>query len=251
MKVIIIEDEKPAIEKLKKGLRSTGKNIEVLAELPSVESAVDWLTKHSMPDLIFMDIELSDGLSFQIFEKTNISCPIIFITAFDDYWQTAFEKNGIDYLLKPFRQEKLNTAIEKYTHLQQHFSANLQSLLSQSPASSKDAYKKRFLVKRGIDFVSIRIEEIAYFYATHKLVCMVDQQQQKFVLDESLAEIESQVDPALFYRVNRKFLVSQNAIRKIQVYPKSKLLLELNPSVNEEVIISQENTAAFKKWMGE
>jgi len=250
MKIIIIEDEKPAAEKLQKAIQKADPAIEVAAVLGSVALSIEWLQQHPVPELIFMDIELTDGLSFKIFEKTTISSPVIFCTAYDEYWQEAFEHSSIDYLLKPIKQQKLETALGKYDKLKQHFTSNMQQLLQSQQIGGTATHKKRFLVKRGTDYVSIKTEDIAYFYATHKLVCLVDNKNQKFILDQSLADIEKQLDPAHFYRVNRKFLVQLNAIKKIRSYSKSKLLLELDPPINDEVIVSQENAAAFKDWMG-
>ena len=250
MKVIIIEDEIPAAEKLEKALQKTTMQPEVLAVLRNVESSVNWLKEHPSPDLIFMDIELTDGSSFKIFEEVNISCPVIFITAYDDYWQTAFEHNSIDYLLKPLRGEKLEAALAKYEKLKKYFRENFKQLLEYNKEPSPGEYKKRFLVKLGTDYISIKSEEIAYIYATHKLICMVDLGGRKFILDLSLSDIEKQLDPDLFYRVNRKYLVNMNAIKRIKSYPKSKLLLEIEPPVNEDVLVSQENVMAFKEWMG-
>jgi two-component system LytT family response regulator len=176
-----------------------------------------------------------------------VTSPVIFCTAFDEYWQEAFEHNSIDYLLKPVKQDKLETALNKYDKLRKHFVAGFQQSLQQ-PIGNE--YKKRFLVKRGTDYVSIRTEDIAYFYAAHKLICMVDNRNQKFILDQSLADIEKQLDPSQFYRVNRKYLVRLSAIKKIKSYPKSKLQLELEPAINEDIIISQESAAVFKEWMG-
>ncbi len=249
MKVIIIEDEKPAAEKLRKALLKADGNIIVETVLDSIQSASAWFRSHEIPDLLFMDIELSDGLSFQLLNKVNITCPIIFCTAYDEYWQEAFEHNGIDYLLKPVSDEKLQQALNKYESLKKYFAKNLQQLL-QSQQKQGAEFKKRFLVKRGSDFISIKTEEIAYFYATHKLVCMVDNSNQKFILDQSLADLEKETNPSIFYRVNRKYLVNVSAIQKIKSYPKSKLELELKPAAPEEVIVSQENAAAFKEWMG-
>lgn len=255
MKCVIIEDEKPAAEKLMSLLAVCNQPVFVEVVLGSVKEAISWLQEHPAPELIFMDIELSDGLSFKIFEATNVECPVIFTTAYDEYWQEAFEHNSIDYLLKPVKSEKLEAALNKYQKLKQHFTgyqalANWPST-SSSAQTSPSGYKKRFLVKRGTDYISIKTEEVAYFYATHKLVCMVDSSGQKFIMDQSLADIETQVDPAVFYRVNRKYLVNMSAIKRIKAYPKSKLLLEISPLVTEEIIISQENAAAFKQWMGQ
>ena len=202
-----------------------------------------------MPDLIFMDIELTDGLSFTIFDACPITCPVIFTTAYDEYWQEAFEHNSIDYLLKPVRQEKLEAALKKYNVLQQHFSANLQQLL-QWKQQDKTEFKKRFLVKRGADLLSIKAEDIAYFYATYKLVRLVSFSGDKYILDKSLADVEKETDPAHFYRINRKYLVHINAIKRMKAHQKGKLLVEVQPPVSEEIVISQENKGAFKQWIG-
>lgn len=250
MKVIIIEDEKPAAEKLRKAIQKADTSIEIVTLLNSVQASVSWLQQQPLPELIFMDIELSDGLSFKIFEKTTITCPVIFTTAYDEYWQEAFEHNSIDYLLKPVKQDKLEAALKKYDVLKKYFAANFQQLLRSQEKEQPKGHKKRFLVKRGTDYISIKTENIAYFYAAHKLVCLVDNSGQKFILDQSLADIEKLLDPAQFYRVNRKYLIHLNAIKKIKTWPKSKLQLEIEPSVSEDIVISQENTAAFKEWMG-
>ncbi|MEO5682602.1 MAG: LytTR family DNA-binding domain-containing protein [Chitinophagaceae bacterium] len=250
MKVVIVEDEKPAAEKLQKAIMLAGKNISIEAVLGSVHAAINWFQQNPPPDLIFMDIELTDGLSFKILENGAVTCPVIFITAFDEYWQEAFEHNSIDYLLKPVKQEKLEAALHKFEKLKQFFTGNFQQLQQWRKQEEYPAYKKRFLVKRGMDYITIKTEEIAYFYATHKLVCMVDCRGQKFILDKSLADLEKETDPAQFHRLNRKFLVSIQAIKKIKTYPKSKLLIEVDPQVNEEIIVSQENVNAFKEWVG-
>lgn len=247
MRVIIIEDEKPAAQKLRKAIVKTDGEIEIPAVLHSIQEAAEWFKGNLMPDLIFMDIELTDGLCFSLFEKVNITCPVIFTTAYDEYWQEAFEYNSIDYLLKPVKEDKLEAALGKYDKLKKYFSQNLQQLVQHN---NQDGYKKRFLVKRGIDYVSLRVEDVAYFYAAHKLVCMIDNRGQKFILDQSLADIEKTVDPSQFYRVNRKYLVNMSAIKRIKSYPKSKLQLELEPTLTEEIIISQENVTSFKEWMG-
>jgi len=248
MRTLIIEDEKPAADKLKKAIQKTGLGIEIIAQLDSVQSAIQWLRTQEQPELVFMDIELSDGLCFKIFETVSVPCPIIFTTAYDEYWQEAFELNSIDYLLKPVKQEKLEAALKKYDVLKQYFASNFQQLM-QTKQANTPAYKKRFLVKRGTDYISVKTEDIAYFYATHKLVCMVNKKAEKYILDISLSDIEKQIDPVSFYRINRKYLVNMSAIKRIKSYPKSKLEVEVDPPVNDEIIISQENVAAFKDWM--
>jgi len=247
MKVIIIEDEKPSAEKLQKALLKTDAAIQVQAVLSSVAGSVEWLKQNQQPDLIFMDIELTDGPSFNIFSKITITCPVIFVTAYDEYWQEAFEHNSIDYLLKPLKQEKLQAALHKYNLLKQHFAANLQQLLAwQQPAGG---YKKRYLVKRGPEYIAVKTGDIAYCYATHKVICMVDAQNQKYILDTSLADLEKDLDPSVFFRINRQYLVNINAVKKIKAFGKGKLQVEVVPAAGEELVISSENVNAFKEWM--
>ena len=251
MKTIIIEDEKPAAEKLKKTLMRYDNSIEVLVVLDSVASATQWLRQNPVPDLIFMDIELSDGLSFKIFDNHTIHCPVVFTTAYDEYWQEALEQNSIDYLLKPIRQEKLENAINKYKKLKNHFSANYPAIFQQLQPKNQNAdYRKRFLLKKGNDLIALKTEDIAYCYAAHKIVFIVDNKAQRFILDRSLNDLEKELDPAVFFRINRKYLVNMHYIQRIKTHIKSKLLVELNPPASEEIIISQENAMAFKQWMG-
>ena len=250
MKVLFVEDEKPAAEKLQHALRVSQKDVEVLSVLTSVKETVIWLNENPAPQLIFMDIQVADGLSFKIFEQKTISCPVIFVTAYDEFWQNSFEYNGIDYLLKPVRQEKLDAALNKYKKLKEYFASDYKQLLYHREPDSRGEYKKRLLVKKGLDYYSLKTEEIAYFFAAHKVVFLVDKEGQKFILDKSLAEIEKEIDPRLFYRVNRKYLVNMNAISRIKSYSKSKLLLEVMPGPQEEIVISPENAGSFKTWLG-
>jgi len=250
MKIIIIEDEKPAAEKLLIALKKIKPDIDTLATLRTVNDSVKWLKANPNPDLIFMDIELTDGSSLSIFDQVSIQSPVIFTTAYDEYWQAAFEHCSIDYLLKPIREEKLQLALSKYDKLKLFFADHFQQLSEYSEDNLGSSYKNRFLVKRGKDFVSLACSDIAFFYATHKLVCLVDNKGQKYILDNSLADIEKQLSPAMFYRVNRKYLININAITRMKSYPKSKLQIETIPPVSEEILVSQENVMAFKAWMG-
>ncbi|MFT3682044.1 MAG: LytTR family DNA-binding domain-containing protein [Ferruginibacter sp.] len=250
MNIIIIEDERPAAEKLQKAIKACSPHANILAVAGTVQAAVEWLQQNALPDLVFMDIQLTDGLSFKIFEQVKIGCPVIFTTAYDNYWQEAFEYNSIDYLLKPIRQEKLENALQKFETVKQYFSTNLQRLVQYHQEGSTEKYRKRFLVKRGSDYFTVKTEDIAYFYAIHKVICLADNEGHKFILDRSLADIEKETDPAIFYRVNRKYLINISSIKKIKAYAKGKLQLELQPPTEEEIIVSQENTSAFKEWMG-
>jgi two-component system LytT family response regulator len=246
--VFLIEDEKPALEKLTGMLHEVDPEIHIAGTAMSVRESVDWLQQHPAPDLILMDIALSDGSSFEIFEQAYISCPVIFITAYDEYWQEAFEHNSIDYLLKPVKKEKLTAALQRYDKLKDHFKSRLTALLNTHQETG--VYKKRFLVKRGNDLFSINCEDIAYFYAAEKMVCLVDTKGQRFVLDQSLAELEKQLNPEDFNRVNRKFILQRKSILRARTYSKSKLLLDVSPPIGEDIIISQEYLAHFKAWFG-
>lgn len=248
-RILIIEDEKPSAEKLASLLREVDPESVLAGVVMSVKQSVDWLTSHPAPDLILMDISLSDGASFDIFGQVQITCPVIFITAFDEYWQEAFEHNSIDYLLKPVRKEKLAAALARYEKLKDHFSQRLQAMLHPAPYQDQ-GFKQRFLVKRGNDLFSIRTEDIAYFFASEKLVCLVDTKGQRFVLDQSLTDLEKQLDPMMFNRVNRKCIVQKKSILRAKAYSKSKLLLDLDPPFAEDIIISQESVMSFKSWFG-
>jgi two-component system LytT family response regulator len=252
MKILIIEDEKPAVEKLKKALFQYDGEMEVLGTPASVQEATSWLRENPVPDLIFMDIELTDGLSFRIFESVIPSCPVIFVTAYDEYWQEAFEYNSIDYLLKPIRPEKLENAINKYKRLRQHFTLQSQVHLFREwqALTRTNGYRQRFLVKKGMEWTAVPTAEIAYCYSAYKLVFLLNAAGQKFILDRSLNELEKELDPAVFFRVNRKFLVNIHHVRKIKALLKGKLSLSLSPEAGEEVLIAQEKVAAFKAWMG-
>ena len=247
MKVVIIEDELPAANKLKKMLQALSFDVEIVKQLTSVQESLTWFQQNPLPDLIFMDIELSDGLSFDLIEKAHISCPIIFITAFDEYWQEAFEHNSIDYLLKPLKIERLENALAKFNEIQSYFTDRYKNLIADHHNDKK--YKERFLVKRGKEFASIRTQDIAFFYAVHKLVCLVEDNGSKYILDTSLSEVEKQVNAADFFRVNRKYLLRLESIKRITALPKSKLLIEISPVAPDEIIVSSENSADFKNWM--
>ncbi|WP_290798448.1 LytR/AlgR family response regulator transcription factor [Flavihumibacter sp. UBA7668] len=247
MKILIIEDELPAAERLSEALFQLRNDLELLSILQTVKESVQWLKSHPHPDLIFMDIELTDGQSFHIFDEVKLDCPVIFCTAYDDYWQNAFEHNSIDYLLKPIAQVKLSAALQKYELLKAHFSNSFEQL--QKFRKNPDQFKKRWLIKRGTDYIALKTEEIAFFYAAHKMVCLVDAGGQKYLLDKSLSDIERELNPAQFFRLNRQFLAHINSIKKLKSIGKGKLLVELHPAAPEDVLISSEQTAAFKEWL--
>lgn len=249
MKILIIEDEEPASERIIAMVREFDPSTHILATLRSVKESVDWLTHHAAPDLIIVDIQLNDGLSLDIFKTIPVPTPLIFTTAYDEYLMKAFEFNSIDYLLKPIQKEKFHHSLAKYLKLKQHFTGNLVSLfeqLKEGPAVPP----QRLVVKKGADFISVKTEDVAYFYTEHKIVFLVDNVGKRYIVDKPLAELEEELDKALFCRVNRKYIVHINAIVKFKPHEKGKVLLELKPPVDEEVIVSQENASAFKQWFG-
>jgi two-component system LytT family response regulator len=248
MRIVIVEDEGPAREKLATALLAVAPEAEVAAMLGGVEETVAWLERNGSPDLMFLDIQLSDGLSFDILRRVNVTCPVIFATAYDEYLLEAFENNGIDYLLKPIREEKLAAAVSKYHRLREHFTANHAGLLD-SIARGRSG-RDRILVRKGIDFVPVKTSDIAYVYTEDKLVFLVTRAGTRYLLDRPLAELETELDPARFFRANRAWLVDIDAVTRCRPYGKGRLLLELQPKPGEEVIVSQERAAALREWLG-
>jgi DNA-binding LytR/AlgR family response regulator len=250
MKIFIIEDETPALENLKMCIADIGNNVEIVGTAGSVAQSLNWLRNNPMPDLILMDIQLSDGLSFHILKEDNVKCPVIFITAYDKYMLDAFEYNSIDYLLKPVEPNKLINALHKYQNLQQHFINNYSSIVEYLQSTKKS--KSRIIVKKGTEFLSLKLDDVVYFFTEHKLVFAVDKDNRKFLCEtNSLADVEETLDERAFFRANRKYIVNANYITKFKSIDKSKISVELQLLLNEEIIVSQENAAAFKKWMSE
>lgn len=254
MKVLIIEDEAPAFRRLQKVLEEVQPDIEIVEVLDSVEESIKWFNNHNAPDLIFMDIQLSDGLSFEIFEKIKISRPVIFTTAFDEYMLKAFKVNSIDYLLKPIKVEDLAYSLQKYQAMKSAFGNNngpdLSSLISQIRIDDKK-YKARFLVKQGEKLISVETTNIAYFQKRHGVVYLATHEDKKYLMDQTLDELAQQLDPERFFRVNRQFLIHFPAIKTVHKYHKGKLLVELNLPVNDSLTVSSEKATLFKEWLGE
>jgi two-component system LytT family response regulator len=268
MKVLIVEDEQPAFGNLAEELHVIDEKIDVVAGCGSVEETVRWLRDNPQPDLILMDVQLSDGLSFSIFKTCKITCPVIFTTAYNKYLTEAFQFSSIDYLLKPISQDRLSNAIQKYKTLRNHFvgsydhSDNHHSTLPDSHngfsgslpefLGRHDRKRSRILVRKGAEFQTVRIEDAGYFFTEHKLIFLVDKENRKYMAEKSnLSELEEELDKNLFYRANRKYIINANYIKRFKPLEKSKISVELTLPVNEEIIISQENSASFKKWIGE
>lgn len=252
MKVIIIEDEALAAVRLEDLILQYDKEIQISGILDSVESAVKWFEEHPAPDLAFFDIQLADGLSFEIFEKTKVSCPVIFTTAFDEYALKAFKVNSIDYLLKPIDLEELSIAFEKY---KQHYHSNNKVVLPELSVFQETMqmitrqYKSRFILKIGSRLSAIPIEEVDYFYSENKITWLKSKSGKKHDIDYTLEQLEQLLDPNLFFRINRKFIASFSAIASISNYSNSRLKIQFNEKHPEEILISREKVNAFKKWL--
>ncbi len=249
-RVVIIEDETPAAERLTRLVTSLGE-VEILARLDSIEDAVAWFQSNSAPDLAFFDIQLADGKSFSIFEQVPVSCPVIFTTAFDDYAIQAFKVNSVDYLLKPVDEGELRVAWNKFLAIYDSekpeeiaiLNKQLKTLLTQKQ------FKSRFLIKSGEQFKFILAEKVAYFFSDGGNTFLVNSNGEQFLLDEKLEKLESQIDPSVFHRISRKYIVSCDSISKISSYFNSRLILDLNPKSSQEVIVSRERVSEFKSWL--
>jgi DNA-binding LytR/AlgR family response regulator len=253
MKALIIEDEYPAAERLEKLIRKLGARVELVGVLESVESAKRWFATSQSVDLIFSDIQLSDGLSFQIFEAFPAHSPIIFTTSYDEYAIKAFRVKSIDYLLKPIKLPELADAMKKYQDLKQEFSPHayarkVESLLD-SLEMSRRTHKTRFLVKNGEQLIPMGQDQVAYFYTANELACLVGRDGRQYLVDYTLEELESLVDPLQFFRLNRQFIAQITAIQKIHTYFNGKLIVELRPETAQEVLVSREKAPAFKAWL--
>ena len=248
MRVIIFEDEKLASERLIQLLKQIKPEAEVLTSIKSVEAGILWLQNHDEPELIISDIQLLDGTSFEIFEQVKVNCPVIFTTAYDDFAIKAFEVNSVDYLLKPIQKEKLEKAIDKYEN-QKGNSSELNLEKIQELLQGEPTYKSRFLVKLGQRIKAIPVEKIAYFYSRDKLTYLVGFDGQKLPVDQTLEELDTLLNPTHYFRVNRKFLVHFDAVSDIHPYFKGRVKLELEPTIDEDIVVSSEKTPVFKKWL--
>lgn len=254
MKVLIIEDEELAAGRLKKLLLAVDPDIEIEGPIDTVKNAVAHLQKQSDYDIVFLDIQLADGKSFSIFEKIEVRNPIIFTTAYDEYAVKAFELNSVDYLLKPVNAQKLGSAMEKFRRMKDYFATEgsggyLSELVQSLKLQSGKQYQSRFLVNKADSLIPIMVEDIAYFYAEDKVVFLTRNDGSKSIISHTLDDIEQRVDPGKFFRVNRQYLVSVGAIRKVHLYFNYKLKLDLHPGTEEDVIVSKLRTAEFKQWM--
>ena len=252
MRVLIIEDEKPAAKRITKLVQALDDNIEIIDVIDSVEDAVSWFKNYPLPDVVFMDIQLADGLSFDIFKGVKVDCPVIFTTAYDEYALDAFKVNSIDYLLKPIDPEDLRRAWDKFKSLKGGSQNDILGLLETFKSQHQHQnYKERFLVKKGDGFKYIKIEAIAYFYSEEGLTFMKTYDKERFVIDDKINQLEANLDPRNYFRINRKLIINDRAVGEISNYFNSRLKLDLSPKFEEEVVVSRERVSAFKAWLGD
>jgi len=249
IRTIIIEDEYRAADRLERLLTDMDEQITILAKLDSVETAVEWFNHHEHPDLLFLDIQLADGLSFEIFEQVKVDSFVIFTTAYDEYAIRAFELNSIDYLLKPIDIEKLNRSLQKFKSFSSATTNvkvdDLMTLLS----SGRRNYKKRFVVNIGLKIKTIETDEVAWFISAEKSTFLIAKDGHRYPIDFSLDRIEELLSPEVFFRVNRQYIVSFEAIHNISVHSKSRIKLDLKPSPDEMVIVSSSRSPKFREWL--
>ncbi|MFS4491635.1 LytR/AlgR family response regulator transcription factor [Maribacter sp. 2308TA10-17] len=251
MKVVIVEDELAASDNLKYLLNVIDPDIEVVTVLDTVKSCIAYFSKPSDAALIFMDIHLGDGLSFEIFDHVSVNIPIIFTTAYDEYALKAFTVNSIDYILKPVLQEELSKALDKFrnlTNAQSLSKTDLTDVLHLLKGQQK-TYKANYLIAHRDELIPIKTEDIAYFYIDTGIVKVVTHQNKVFSMDKKLEDLEHELNPAQFDRANRQFIINRNAIAKIKTYFGGKLIVNVNPPTSERIVVSKAKATQFKNWV--
>lgn len=252
MKIVIIEDEPHAAQRLQTLIAELLPDADIVAKIDTVKKSVQWLRSNQKPDLIFMDIQLADGLSFQIFEQHQINAPVIFTTAYDEYALKAFKVNSIDYILKPVDKGELEGAIKKLRNLSAQTPGTQQDVLAnigQAVEMLLKKYKTRFVVKVGEHLRTIDVSTIRYFFSQEKTTFCVTDDNRNHILDYTLEQLEEMLDPTEFYRINRKYLVRSIAIQDIISYTNSRLKLMLKGSQDNDIIVARERVQDFKSWL--
>lgn len=246
--VVIVEDEQPAAMHLQRMLEANGLNVE--AQLDSVKNSAKWLANNPCPDLLIMDIQLGDGLSFEVFDIIDVACPVIFVTAFDQYAIEAFKLNSIAYLLKPVQPDELTKALAKYVKMHSVFSSKkVKEQVNEAKKMLQPDYKSRFVIKVGAHLKSIAISEALYFYSQDKATFIKTTDARSHIIDYTLDQVQSLVDPLMFFRIGRKYLVKIDAIEDIVAYTNSRLLLQLTHLTERDAIVSREKVHDFKQWL--
>jgi DNA-binding LytR/AlgR family response regulator len=252
MRAVVIEDEIPAAKRLIKMLESIDDEMEIVSKMDSVESAVRYFNQSPAIDIVFMDIQLADGISFDIFQQAEVNCPVIFTTAFDQYTLKAFKVNSVDYLLKPIDEAELRNAVRKYKNFYQQRTEGLsEQIRSMGQQIVTVGYKERLLIKRGQQLSYLKIESTSYCYADGKLCYAVDFNNNKFLLENNISQLEEQLDPKKFFRINRHLLVNIESINKVHTWLGGRLKLELKLDSLADTVVSRERVNDFKAWLGQ
>ena len=249
IRTLIIEDEEPAAARLEKLLKEVEPGIQILDVIDSVEIAVKWLQTNDPPDLLMLDIQLADGLSFDIFKKTKVDCFVVFTTAYDEYAIKAFELNSIDYLLKPVDRARLLSSMEKYRKLAGISQPVNIEILMETLERRKSNFKKRFAVNVGSKIISVEARLVAYFYSLEKSTFLCTNDNHQYPLDFSLEHLEQLLDPELFFRINRQVIIQYASIEKIHILSRSRVKLETNPPASEDLLVSTARTHQFRLWL--
>lgn len=249
MRILLIEDEKLASDRLRRMILKILPEASIEGPLPSVKKAVTWFQQEPVPDLAFLDIQLADGLSFEIFDQIKIKIPIIFTTAYDEYAIRAFKVNSVDYLLKPIQEGALQKAIDKFQELGHQKFARDPLSIEKMILQMNHKYKSRFIVKVGETIHAVSIDEVLYFFSQEKATYLVTNQHKRFIIDHALDQIEQMIDPKLFFRTSRKFIVGFPSIQKIVAYSGTRLKLQLQSGEEHEVLVSREKVLPFKQWL--
>lgn len=246
---LIIEDELPNARRLEKLLNESGYSVQIVGRLQTVKEAIIWLKSNPAPSLIFMDIRLSDGLSFEIYKNVELQAPVIFTTAYDEYALQAFKVNSVDYLLKPIDKEALEQALHKFSMQQRKPDYEAMMQLFGQIQSKQVIYRSRFLVTFRDQLIAVAVEDIAYFGSAFKTTFLVTHKGEKHYISQTLEELEKEINPLLFFRITRQYLVCNAAVGKIHIFFNGKLKVELRPPAEEEVVLSRDKSIAFKEWL--
>ncbi len=251
MKVLIIEDEPQAAQRLERMVLDLHPGADIVGRIDSVKKSVEWFKQNPSPDVALMDIQLADGISFQIFDQIQVLCPVIFTTAYDEYALKAFKVNSIDYILKPIDKDDLETAFKKLKSRavsENNTKETLDNIGRAIQMLSKN-YKSRFVIKVGEHLRTIEVDTIRYFYSQEKTTFCVTEDHRNFILDYTLEQLEEVIDPAVYYRINRKYLVRSSSIQDIITFTNSRLKLVLKGSTDNDIIVARERVQDFKSWL--
>jgi len=254
IRILIIEDEERSAARLQKLIAEARPDAQIVGKCESTAESLDWFANHPMPDLIFSDIQLSDGLSFEVLEQIKPSAPVIFTTAYDQYAIRAFKSNGIDYLLKPIVPEELATALNRFFEKRQttaeSSAADWLAELTRAMQRESQSYRTRFLVKMGEKFRSFEASELVCLEGRDKSTWIITPDGRSYPIDDTLEKLEQTLDPKQFFRISRKFIVNASSIKVMEAYPNSRIKLTLNGYAADDVIVARERTQAFKNWLG-